>query len=245
MEIPSGFIDKAKFVRVIFTDVEREYDVLLRLMTLGFDRVWRHRVFAKMDFSKEMIVLDLACGTGLVTFELSRLVSPVGLVLGLDMSPAMLSVANRKKRDQRLGCDVGFVRAVGEFLPFRSDTIMYVTVGLALRNFADKISVFRETLRVLMRDGCFLSLDFVVPENVLFWRLYRFHIFHILPELGGLVSGYWKRTLTYLANTILKSSSPNEICQALSSVGFGGTFFERMTLGVVALVGGQKTASVT
>jgi demethylmenaquinone methyltransferase/2-methoxy-6-polyprenyl-1,4-benzoquinol methylase len=245
MEIPTGFIDKAKFVRVIFTDVEREYDVLLRLMTLGFDSVWRRRLFAKMDFSKAMIVLDLACGTGLVTFELSRLVNPVGLVLGLDMSPAMLSVANRKKRDLRLGCDVGFVRAVGEFLPFRTDTITYVTVGLALRNFADKTSVFRETLRVLMHAGWFLSLDFVVPENALFWRLYRFHIFHILPELGGLVSGYWKRTLTYLANTILKSSSPNEICKVLSNVGFVGTFFERMTLGVVSLVGGQKTASVT
>jgi hypothetical protein len=26
MEIPPRFVDKAKFVKVIFTDVEREYD---------------------------------------------------------------------------------------------------------------------------------------------------------------------------------------------------------------------------
>ena len=244
MEIPTGFVSKAKFVRVIFTDVEREYDVLLRFMTLGFDSVWRRRMFSKMDFSRDMIVLDLACGTGLVTFELTRLVKPTGLVLGLDMSPAMLRVANRKRRELRLPCEVAFVRAVGEFLPFRSGTLKYVTVGLALRNFGDKISVFRETFRVLMQGGWFLSLDFVVPGNVLIWRLYRFHIFHVLPAIGGLVSGYWKRTLTYLANTILRSSPPDDICQALSGVGFGDTFFERITLGVVALVGGQKNVSV-
>jgi len=51
MEIPTRFVDKARFVRAIFTDVEKEYDVLLHLMTLSFDWVWRRRMFAKMEFS--------------------------------------------------------------------------------------------------------------------------------------------------------------------------------------------------
>jgi len=244
VEIPTGFTDKAKFVRIIFTDVEKEYDALLRWMTLGFDWVWRRMIFSKMDFSRDMIVLDLACGTGLVTFELCRLVRPTDLILGVDLSPAMLRVANRKKQNVPLACDVGFVRATGEFIPLRSGAINYVTVCLALRNFADKISVFRESLRVLTHDGWFLSLDFIVPENHTIWRLYRFHIFHVLPTIGSLVSEYWKRTLTYLAITISKSSPPNEICQTLSNIGFANTFLERVTLGVVALVGGQKRVLV-
>jgi ubiquinone/menaquinone biosynthesis C-methylase UbiE len=63
-----------RFVRAIFTDVEREYDALLHLMTFSFDWVWRRRMFAKMDFPRKVMVLDLAGGTGLVTFELSRVV---------------------------------------------------------------------------------------------------------------------------------------------------------------------------
>ncbi len=240
MEIPTRFVDKARFVRVIFTDVEKEYDALLHLMTFSFDWVWRRRMFAKMDFSREVMVLDLACGTGLVTFELSRMVRQGGLIVGLDLSPAMLDIANRKKHMLRGGCEVDFVRAAGESLPFRSATFRYVTVGLALRNFGDKLAVFRDTLRVLLRSGWFLSVDFVRPEKVAVWWLYNFHIFHVLPALGGLVSGYWKRTLIYLANTILKSSSASETSEALLDIGFERTLYEKMTLGVVALVCGQK-----
>ena len=240
MEIPTRFVDKAKFVRVIFTDVEREYDALLHLMTLSFDWVWRRRMFAKMDLSREVMILDLACGTGLVSFELSRLLKHGGVVVGLDLSPSMLKVANRKKHMVRDGFKADFVRAAGEALPFRPKTFEYVTVGLALRNFGDKLAVFRGTHRVLRRSGWFLSVDFVRPEGNIVWRLYNFHIFHVLPLLGGLVSGYWKRTLTYLANTILKSASADETSSALLGAGFKHTFFEKMTLGVVALVCGQK-----
>jgi demethylmenaquinone methyltransferase/2-methoxy-6-polyprenyl-1,4-benzoquinol methylase len=245
VDIPTGFIDKARFVRVIFTDVEEEYDTLLRLMTLYFDHVWRRRMYAKIDFQSQMMMLDLACGTGLVTFELSRLAQPASTVIGLDMSPAMLSVANGKKRELRGGCDTAFVRAVGEFLPFRDQSFRYVTVGLALRNFGDKMSMFQETLRALKPSGQFLSVDFVKPDNGLVWRLYCFHLFHVLPALGGLVSGYWKRTLTYLAYAILRSSSPDEICESLYGVGFQTTFLERMTAGIVSLIGGRKTAAAS
>jgi demethylmenaquinone methyltransferase/2-methoxy-6-polyprenyl-1,4-benzoquinol methylase len=239
IQIPTRFVDKAKFVRVIFTDVEREYDVLLHLMTLSFDWVWRRRMYAKMDFSGEVMVLDLACGTGLVTFELSHAIKDGGLIVGLDLSPAMLRIANRKKHRFRGECKVDFVRAVGEYLPFRDATFRYVTIGLALRNFADKLAMFRDSLRVLIHSGWFLSVDFVRPEGVMLGRLYNFHIFHVLPTIGGVVSDHWKYTLVYLANTILKSTA-KETSGALLDAGFEPTLSEKMTLGVVALVCGQK-----
>jgi ubiquinone/menaquinone biosynthesis methyltransferase len=239
IDIPTKFVDKARFVRAIFTDVEREYDLLVHLMTLSFDWVWRRRMYTKMDFSGEVMVLDLACGTGLVTFELSRRIRGDSLIVGLDLSPAMLSIANRKKQVLQGKCKVDFVRAVGEYLPFREATFTYVTIGLALRNFADKLAMFRDSLRILIHSGWFLSVDFVRPEGVILGRLYNFHIFHVLPTIGGLVSGHWKYTLVYLANTILKSTA-KETSAALLDAGFQRTFSEKMTLGVVALVCGRK-----
>jgi demethylmenaquinone methyltransferase/2-methoxy-6-polyprenyl-1,4-benzoquinol methylase len=243
IEIPTRFVDKARFVKAIFTDVENEYDVLVHLMTLSLDWVWRRRLFAKMAFFGKTKVLDIACGTGLVTFNLARLNVSDGYVVGLDLSPSMLRVANRKKHAVRGRCEVDFVRAVAEFLPFRDETFRYVTVGLALRNLGDKMAVFRESLRVLIQQGWFLSVDFVRPENVLVWRIFRFHIFSVIPALGGLVSPHWKYTLIYLANSVLKSNSADEISEALSTIGFQHTLKEKMTLGVVALVGGQKRAN--
>ncbi len=114
---------------------------------------------------------------------------------------------------------------------------------MALRNLGDKMAVFQESSRVLLQQGWFLSVDFVRPENVLVWRVFRFHIFYVIPTLGGLVSAHWKYTLIYLATSILKSTSADEISEALSTIGFQRTFTEEMTLGVVAMVGGQKQSN--
>jgi demethylmenaquinone methyltransferase/2-methoxy-6-polyprenyl-1,4-benzoquinol methylase len=239
MNIPSGFVEKARFVRAIFTDVEREYDALLRIMTVGFNWVWRKRMLSRIPLSFATNTLDLACGTGLVTFELSRRIEARGLVVGLDLSPAMLVIAGRKKHMLHI-TNTAFVRAAAEFLPFRDRSFGYVTIGLALRNFGDRISVFRESLRILLTHGWFLSVDFIRPEQRTIWRIYRFHIFHVLPAVARLVSSHWNRTMIYLANTILLSSTPIQISDQLVQAGFRHSFAERITLGVVALVGAQR-----
>lgn len=240
MEIPTRFVEKARFVRVIFTDVEKEYNALLHVMTLGLDWTWRRRMSSRIYYPRSRRILDLACGTGLVTFALSGSMSSQGLVIGLDPSASMLRTAIRKKHARRTGCSVEFVRAVGEFMPFRDRTFEYETVGLALRNFGDKSSVFSEAHRTLTNSGWLLSVDFVLPDNWLIRKLYMFHVFNVLPTLGRLVSGSWRRTLAYLAKSIQLSAPPTETCRMLSRHGFRRTFSEKITLGVVALVGGQK-----
>ena len=44
-------------------------------------------------------VLDLACGTGLVTLEAARNVGPRGSVLGTDLSGQMVEVARQRAAD--------------------------------------------------------------------------------------------------------------------------------------------------
>ena len=152
----------------------------------------------------------------------------------------MLTAALENRAKKRTVCEVELVRAAGEFLPFREGFFDYLTIGLALRNFADKAAMFRESVRVLESSGWFLSVDFVKPDNPLVWRIYRFHIFHVLPNISRLVSSHWKRTLIYLAKSIRISTPPAETCQFLTAAGFHDTFVEKMTLGIVALVAARK-----
>ena len=240
IEIPTGFVEKAKFVRGIFTRVEDEYDFLLHLLTLTLDGVWRRSMLAKVDFSKVVRVLDLACGTGLITFELARRGEAGSVVVGLDLSSAMLCTALKNQARKQSGCELHFVRAAGEVLPFRDGFFDYITIGLALRNFADKFAMFREAVRVLVSSGWFLSVDFIKPANRVVWVLYRFHIFHVLPTMGRLASAHWKRTLIYLAKSIQMSVPPSENCRSLSGAGFSEVFFEKMSLGIVALIRAKK-----
>jgi demethylmenaquinone methyltransferase/2-methoxy-6-polyprenyl-1,4-benzoquinol methylase len=243
MEIPTGFVEKSRFVRVIFTDVEREYDVLLHLLTFGMDWAWRRRMLARITHRESIRVLDLACGTGLVTFPLQRLVGPGGLVVGLDPSIAMLQPAVRRKRLKVV--PVELVRAVGESMPFRDGVFEYETIGLALRNFGDKEAMFKEAHRTLANAGWFLSVDFVLPNKPLIRKLYLFYVLKVFPALGRLVSESWLRTLVYLGKSIQLSTPPQAVCKMLSGEGFRQTFFQRITLGVVAIVGGQKQSTST
>jgi demethylmenaquinone methyltransferase/2-methoxy-6-polyprenyl-1,4-benzoquinol methylase len=240
LEIPTTFVEKAKFVAVIFTDVEKEYDALLHMLTLGMDSMWRRRMMSRMGLLGGKRVLDLACGTGLVTFTLSRSIGPQGVVIGLDPSMSMLRPAIRRKRLVHESCWIEFIRATGEFMPFRNETFQYETIGLALRNFGDKSAMFTEAHRTLGNPGCFLSVDFVLPENGRVRRLYVFYISNVLPAIGQLVSKQWRRTQVYLARSIQLSTAPEEVCRMLSRHGFRRTFCEKITLGVVALVGGYK-----
>jgi ubiquinone/menaquinone biosynthesis C-methylase UbiE len=124
-------------------------------------------------------------------------------------------------------------------MPFRNEIFDYETVGLALRNFGDKTATFNEAHRTLTKFGWFLSVDFVVPDNPFVRKLYMFHVFNLLPNLGRLVSSNWHRTLAYLAKPIQLSTSPAETRMMLSKSGFGQTFSEKITLGVVVLIGAR------
>jgi demethylmenaquinone methyltransferase/2-methoxy-6-polyprenyl-1,4-benzoquinol methylase len=175
-----------------------------------------------------------------VTFPLAQSVGAAGLVVGLDPSTSMLRAALRKKHAVRNQIVPEFVRATGEFLPFRDSVFEYTTVGLAFRNFADKSSMLKEARRTLMRSGWFLSLDFVLPENNLIRRFYVFHIFSVLPALGRLVSHNWHRTLVYLAKSIQLSMSTMATRDLFLQHGFRRTSAETVTFGVVAILGAQK-----
>jgi demethylmenaquinone methyltransferase/2-methoxy-6-polyprenyl-1,4-benzoquinol methylase len=240
LEIPTKFVEKARFVRVIFTDVEKEYDALLRLMTLGLDWTWRRRMISKINFHRARRILDLACGTGLVAFALSQHMGPRALVVGLDPSSSMLRCAIKKKHAATTSCEIELVRATGEFMPLRDGLFEYETIGLALRNLGDRSAVFSEAHRTLADSGWFLSVDFVVPSNSLIQRVYMFYIFNVLPSIGRLVSGCWHRTLTYLARSIQLSAPPPETCNMLTRNGFQRTLSEKITLGVVVLIGGRR-----
>src|SRR5213080_2999436 len=97
--------------------------------------------------AKDEQVLDVGTGTGLVAHLVASRVSP-GLVIGIDLSANMLSIARaaRAKNTQ-------FVGLAGESLVFRAATFDLVTRGEALAYFADPTTALEEANRVLRPGG--------------------------------------------------------------------------------------------
>jgi ubiquinone/menaquinone biosynthesis C-methylase UbiE len=97
-------------------------------------------------------VLDIACGTGLVSFEAARAVGPSGHVLGIDLSERMVEAAERRARDARLS-NCHFSRMDAETLALPDASFDVVLCALGLMYMPDPERALREMSRVLRPGG--------------------------------------------------------------------------------------------
>ena len=97
-------------------------------------------------------VLDIACGTGLVSFAAARAVSPGGQVLGVDLSGRMISSAQRHARQMNLS-NCSFARMDAETLDLPDASFDVVLCALGLMYMPGPEQALREMRRVLRPAG--------------------------------------------------------------------------------------------
>lgn len=103
-------------------------------------------------------VLDLACGTGLNFPHLHELVGEEGRVIGVDVTPAMLMLANQRIA-QRNWKNVETREADAARLPFADASFDKAICSFAMSIIPDYMQAIAEIKRVLMPGGRFVSLE--------------------------------------------------------------------------------------
>jgi arsenite methyltransferase len=101
-------------------------------------------------------VVDLGCGGGLDVFLASAKVGPAGKAIGIDMTPAMIELAQKNAATtidgQRLE-NVEFHLATIDKLPLPDDSADCIISNCVINLAQDKSAVFREMYRVLKPGG--------------------------------------------------------------------------------------------
>jgi demethylmenaquinone methyltransferase/2-methoxy-6-polyprenyl-1,4-benzoquinol methylase len=93
--VPGG--ERAGKVQDLFGTIAARYDLINDLQSFGLHRLWKRRVVSMAGGNPGQTVLDLCCGTGDIALAFAK----KGMdTVGLDFSPAMLAVA--EKRAKRL-----------------------------------------------------------------------------------------------------------------------------------------------
>lgn len=105
-------------------------------------------------------VLDVACGTGVLTREAASRVGPAGFVAGLDRNAGMLHVANQLAPDIEWHC------GVAESLPFPDQSFDVVVSQFGLMFFQNRPAAIAEVLRVLRPSGRFAIAVWDSLENI-------------------------------------------------------------------------------
>jgi ubiquinone/menaquinone biosynthesis C-methylase UbiE len=129
-------------------------------------------------------VLDVACGTGVVTRLASQQVGPTGTVAGLDINPGMLAVARSATAP---GMPIVWHEASAEAMPFPNAAFDVVLCQLGLQFMPDKTAALREMRRVLVRGGRVL-LNVPGPTPPLFAIMGEALARHIGMEAAGFVN---------------------------------------------------------
>ena len=97
-------------------------------------------------------VLDLACGTGLVTLAAARSVGPSGHALGTDLSGEMVALAEKQARRQGVS-NARFTRMDAEQLALADGSVDVVLCSLGLMYVPEPQRVLGEARRVLRPGG--------------------------------------------------------------------------------------------
>lgn len=216
----------------MFDRLAGRYDLVNTVLSGARDGRWRRSTAQATGLSRGGSGLDVACGSGKLTLALRELAGP-GLVAGLDFSAPMLQTAVSRAPGP------AYVRGDALHLPFADGTFDAVTTAFGLRNFADPRLGLSEMMRVLKPDGRAVVLEFVSPQPGPIGWLYRAYLFHLLPRIGGLISGQ-PEAYRYLVTTIGSYRTPRELVELATAAGWRQARIELLTLGTVGLLSGHR-----
>ncbi|MCB9621198.1 MAG: arsenite methyltransferase [Sandaracinus sp.] len=185
-------------------------------------------------------VLDLGSGAGFDAILAARRVGAKGHVIGVDMTPDMISKA--RANVERVGLtQVEFRLGEIERLPVADDTVDVVLSNCVINLSPDKESVFRETFRVLKPGGRLAIADVVATADM------PPELANDVAALTGCVAGAarielieaWLRGVGFVDVKV----SPKEESRAVIAEWFPGGGLERFV--VSATIEGVKPSDTT
>ena len=162
-----------------------------------------------------------------------------GHVTGVDLSEGMLAVMREKVGKAGLSGMISIEEGDGENLRFPDNTFDRVTIAFGIRNFEDRPKGLREMLRVLKPGGRLVILELSRPENKVVRWFYDLYFLHILPKIGGKVSGD-KAAYAYLPASVAAFPGKKEFIATMRKAGFRTVTHKAFTLGICRMYTGEK-----
>lgn len=225
----------------MFDRIAPRYDLLNRLLSFRQDVAWRRRMARQVQAKEGLVLLDIATGTADQIISLMEGNGRIARAVGVDMSEGMLGFGREKIRKLNWSDRVVLKTGDAMRIPEPDATFDVATMSFGIRNVLNVTEALREVHRVLKPGGRALILEFSTPGNRLFRPLYFFYLRHVLPVLGGMLSGD-RSAYRYLNRTIETFPSGREFCAIMEAAGFERVQAIPLTFGIASIYQGDRPA---
>lgn len=231
-EIP--FAAKTEKVAAVFSSVATQYDLMNDLMSAGIHRLWKRFTVDLSNVRPGQQVLDLAGGTGDLTYLFASRVGATGKVCLADINSKMLCVGRDRLLDRGVVHNVHYAQMNAEMLPFNNNYFDCISIAFGLRNVTAKEIALKEMYRILKPGGRLLILEFSQPVIGILQTLYDAYSFNVLPKLGTWVTGD-ADSYQYLVESIRKHPDQIRLKEMILAAGFDHCEYHNLSAGIVAL----------
>jgi demethylmenaquinone methyltransferase/2-methoxy-6-polyprenyl-1,4-benzoquinol methylase len=141
------------------------YDKGIKILTLGkIDKAYDRLV---EQIKKEEKVLDIGCGTGMLSF---RAVLKGATVTGIDINPEMLEIAKKRINELEKTDKIEFIEmGIAELDRFENETFDVIMSGLCFSELSDDEISFtlKQVKRLLHEKGQFLLADEIKSKSII------------------------------------------------------------------------------
>ena len=219
----------------VFNVVANKYDLMNDVMSVGTHRYWKECMIDWLAPFPGMKIIDVAGGTGDVSFRFLKRVNGQGEVVVCDPNNTMTEYGKKKNQFSE---NIEWITAPSEKLPFENESFDAYLVSFGVRNFDDIKKALDEAHRVLKIGGRFICLEFSKVQNQKLSKLYSVYS-KMIPIFGKIIVGD-EKPYKYLTRTIENFPSQERFKRIIEESNFSNVEFRNLFNGVVAIHSGWK-----
>jgi len=227
----------------MFNAVPKRYDLVNRVLTVGFDERWRRRTAKLCLDTRPERVMDICCGTGDMMLHLAQLATRNVEIIGVDFSEAMLKVARYKAEARGLDNKVVLKASDAANLPYANGYFDAITISFGFRNLTYRNPMcnnyISEIQRVIRPGGTFFIVETCQPPITPIRILYHFYLKKFSSKIGALISGQ-KGAYKYLGTSAANYYNATQVSQLLTGAGFSHVEFKPLLRGIAAIYTANK-----
>ncbi len=231
--------EKAGLVHGVFSNVASRYDVMNDVMSLRIHRLWKDALVDWMAPRPGTQLLDVAGGTGDISFRFLNRLKGEGRATVCDMTESMLAEGRQRAEAQGLADKVDWVCGDAMALPFDDRSFDAFTIAFGIRNVTRIEEALAEAYRVLKPGGRFLCLEFSQLPNDGLQKLYDLYSFNVIPKMGELIAKD-RDSYQYLVESIRKFPDQETFAGMIRNAGFERVKYRNLSQGVAAIHSGWR-----